>query len=137
LAVEGWVIYAAGVDGESRAAAALLAALGRVAGILSELHHPFVRGRPFSYVVPPAGMRLGTVFVLPDGREVTFAVLVAASGDGFRVEGGAEVEGEALVGLPAVHVPEIEAALEVLDEYAGEVAQSAGRLLDNLLDELV
>ncbi|GAA4514445.1 hypothetical protein ACIBF7_07920 [Nonomuraea sp. NPDC050478] len=131
------MIYAGRVDGESLAAAALLAALGRAAGILSELRHPFVRGRPFSYVVPPAGVRTGAAFMLPDGREVTFAVLVAASGNGFRVEGGVTVEDEALVELPARHVPEVRGALALLDEYAAEVGERAGALLDNLLDEIV
>ncbi|MGI5268581.1 hypothetical protein ACQEUU_05475 [Nonomuraea sp. CA-218870] len=125
------------MDGDSLAAADLLAALGRVAGILSALRHPFARSRPFSYVVPPAGVRTGNAFMLPDGREVTFAVLVAASGDGFRVEGGATVEDEPLLSLPAVHAPELRRALALLDEYAAEVAGAAGRLLDGALDEIV
>jgi hypothetical protein len=133
----GMVIYAAGVDGDSLAAVELLGALGRAAGILSELRHPFVRSRPFSYVVPPAGVRAGTAFMLPDGREVTFAVLVAASERGFRVEGGAAVEDEPLLELPTKHVPEVRAAVALLDEYVSEVAGQAGRLVDNLLDEIV
>ncbi|MFG1947691.1 hypothetical protein [Nonomuraea sp. NPDC048826] len=125
------------MDGDSLAAADLLATLGRAAGILSELRHPFVRSRPFSYVVPPAGVRTGAAFMLPDGREVVFAVSVAATGDGFRVEGGAAVEDEPLLELPAVHALEVRVALGLLDEYAAEVAESAGRLVDNLLDEIV
>ncbi|MEV0623186.1 hypothetical protein AB0I81_58415 [Nonomuraea sp. NPDC050404] len=125
------------MDSESLAAAGLLAALSRAAGVLAELHHPFVRSAPFSYFVPPAGARVGTVFTLPDGREVCFAVSIAAAGGLFQVEGSVTAEDEVLLGLPRESMPGIHDGLQVLDDYAGEVAAAAGRLIDQLLDAIV
>jgi hypothetical protein len=125
------------VDGESLAAANLLVALSRAAGILAESRHPFVRSAPFSYLMPPAGARVGTLFILPDGREVAFHVSIAATDGGFRVEGGVTAEADDLMTLPPETFAEIEDALTVLDDYAGEVAQAAGRLIDRLLDAIV
>jgi hypothetical protein len=125
------------VDGESAAAAALLAALSRATGILAELRHPFARSRPFSFFLPPAGARTGTAFVLPDGRELTFEVSIAASGNAFLVDGSVTVEGEVLLELPRHRTPGVHDGLAVLEEYAAELAQPAGRLLDQLLDEIV
>ncbi|MET8865538.1 hypothetical protein ABZW11_21580 [Nonomuraea sp. NPDC004580] len=125
------------MDGESLTAAGLLAALSRVAGVLAELRHPFVRSAPFSYVVPPAGVRVGTLFTLPDGREVSFEVSIAVVDGGFQVEGGVTAESDVLLGLPVKRLPDIEVALAVLDDYAGDVAAGAGRLIDRLLDAIV
>ncbi|MEU0570239.1 hypothetical protein ABZ297_33305 [Nonomuraea sp. NPDC005983] len=125
------------MDSESLAAAGLLAALSRAAELLSGLHHPFVRSAPFTYLIPPAGARTGTTFTLPDGREATFAVSIVARSGAFHVEGAAAVEGEDLLRLPAKSTHDIRAALVVLDEHAAELAQPAGRLLDQLLDEIV
>ncbi|MGN9785122.1 hypothetical protein ACTMTF_27075 [Nonomuraea sp. ZG12] len=125
------------MDGESAAAAALLAALSRATGILAELRHPFARSRHFSYFFPPAGARTGTAFVLPDGRELSFEVSIAVSGDAFHIDGSVTVEGEVLLELPRRRTSGVHEGLAVLEEYAAEVAQPAGRLLDQLLDEIV
>ncbi|SEG73801.1 hypothetical protein SAMN05444920_104114 [Nonomuraea solani] len=125
------------MDGESLAAAGLLTALSRAAGVLAELHHPFVRSTSFSYFIPPAGARTGTVFTLPDGREVTFAVSIVVAGDVFQVEGEVTAEDEVLLGLPRKIVPGIHDGLAALDDYAGEVAAAAGRLIDQQLDAIV
>lgn len=125
------------MDSESLAAAGLLAALSRAAVSLAEARHPFVRSRPFTYFFPPAGVRTGTAFVLPDGREVTFAVSVAASGGAFQVEGAVTAEGEPLLALPRRGVPGVGEATALLDDYAAEVAGAVGRVVDRLLDEIV
>ncbi|MFI7419353.1 hypothetical protein [Nonomuraea sp. NPDC049684] len=125
------------MDSESRAAAGLLAALSRAAEILAGLRHPFVRGRPFSCFVPPSGVRTGAEFVLPDGREVRFEVSLTVSGDAFHVEGGITAEGEPLLELPRRSLPDVHDALAVLDDYAGDIAAPADRMLDDLLDEIV
>jgi hypothetical protein len=125
------------VDSESLAAAGLLTALSRAAGVLADLRHPFVRSASFSYFLPPAGARVGTVFTLPDGREVTFAVSIAVAGGAFQVEGEVTAEDEVLLGLPRKRSPEITDALAVLDDHAGEMAAAAGRLIDQLLDAIV
>jgi hypothetical protein len=125
------------VDSDSLAAAELLAALSRAAEILAGLGHPFVRSSPFTYFVPPAGVRTGTAFVLPDGREVRFAVSLTAADAVFRVEGVAESEGEALLDLPGRAAVDLRSALTVLDDYACELAGEARRLVDGLLDEIV
>ncbi|WP_336209685.1 hypothetical protein [Nonomuraea sp. LPB2021202275-12-8] len=125
------------MDSESLAAAALLAALSRATGILAELRHPFARSRSFSFFVPPAGARTGAAFVLPDGREVRFEVSIAVSGDAFHVEGSITAEDEVLLELPRKSTSGIHDGLAVVEEYAAEVAQPAGRLLDQLLDGIV
>ncbi|WP_219504553.1 hypothetical protein [Nonomuraea ceibae] len=126
------------MDSDSLAAAALLAGLSRASGILAELHHPFVRSAPFAAFLPPAGARTGVMFTLPDGREVTVAVSVAASGGGvLQVDGAVTLDGEPLLDLPRRTAVELGDALAVLDEYAADVAQPTGRLLDQLLDEIV
>lgn len=130
------MIYAQAVDSESRAAARLLEALSRAAEIFAELHHPYVRSASFSYPVPPAGARIGTVFTLPDGREVSFMVSIAAIGDAWQVEGEAMVEDEVLIGLPRKSAPDVHGGLAVLDGYVGEVAAPAVRLVDGLLEEI-
>ncbi|NRQ32537.1 hypothetical protein HII36_11900 [Nonomuraea sp. NN258] len=125
------------MDSESLAAAGLLAALSRASGILAELRHPFVRSAPFSYFVPPAGARTGNLFTLPDGREVLFAVSIAAADGAFHVEGAVTAEDEVLLALPRKSVPTIRAGVSVLDDYAAELAAPAGRFIDQLLDEIV
>lgn len=125
------------MDSESLAAAGLLAALSRASEILAELHHPFVRSEHFSYFFPPAGARVGATFTLPDGREVRFEVSIAAASTAFHVEGSITVEDETLLELPRKSVPDIHDALAELDEYVGEVAAPAARLIDQLLDEVV
>jgi hypothetical protein len=125
------------VDSESSAAAGLLAALSRAAEILAELHHPFVRSQPFSYFFPPAGVRIGTAFTLPDGRELSFAVSIAADDGEFHVDGVVSVEGDVLLGLPRKTTPSIHDGIAVLDDYAGEVAAPAGQLIDQQLDNIV
>ncbi|TDE20481.1 hypothetical protein E1295_47160 [Nonomuraea mesophila] len=125
------------MDSESLAAAGLLAALGRASEILAELHHPFVRSERFSYFFPPAGARTGTTFTLPDGREMRFEVSIAAADGAFHVTGEITAEGESLLDLPRKSVPGLGDALAVLDDYAGEVAAPAGRLIDQLLDGIV
>lgn len=131
------VIYPRGVDSESLAAAGLLAAMSRAAVSLAELHHPFVRSVPFSYFFPPAGARAGTAFTLPDGREVSFTVSIAAADGAFRVDGVASVEGEALLTLSPRTAESIGDGVAVLDDYAAELVSCAARLIDQLLDELV
>ncbi|NUW33769.1 hypothetical protein HTZ77_20355 [Nonomuraea sp. SMC257] len=125
------------MDSESLAAAGLLAAMSRAAASLAALRHPFVRSEPFCYFFPPAGVRAGTAFMLPDGREVRFTVSVAASDGAFHVEGAAWAEGEALLDLPACATSGIHDGIAVLDDYAAELVSSAARLIDQLLDELV
>ncbi|WP_156325353.1 hypothetical protein [Nonomuraea sp. SBT364] len=125
------------MDSDSLAAAGLLAALSRASGILAELHHPFVRSAPFAAFLPPAGARTGVAFTLPDGREVTVAVSIAASGNALHLDGEITLEGEPLLELPRRSAAELHDALAVLDEYAADVAQPTGRLLDQLLDEIV
>lgn len=125
------------MDSESLAAAGLLAALSRAAEILAELHHPFVRNAPFSYFFPPAGVRTGTAFTLPDGRELSFAVSIAAANGAFHVDGAVCVESDVLLGLPRKTTSSIHDGLAVLDDYAAELAAPAGRFIDQLLDEIV
>ncbi|MGN9845693.1 hypothetical protein ACTMTI_46985 [Nonomuraea sp. H19] len=125
------------MNSESLAAARLLAALSRASEILAELHHPFVRSRHFSYFIPPAGARTGAVFTLPDGREVRFEVCISTSGDAFHVEGSITAEVETILALPRKSVLGIHDALAVLDDYAGDVAASADRTIDQLLEDLV
>ncbi|MEV0195718.1 hypothetical protein [Nonomuraea sp. NPDC050691] len=125
------------MDSESLAAAGLLAAMSRAAASLAELRHPFVRSEPFSYFFPPAGARAGTVFTLPDGREVSFAVSIVASGGAFQVDGAASAEGEALLDLPSRTTSGIRDGIALLDDYAAELVSSAARLIDQLLEELV
>jgi hypothetical protein len=125
------------VDSESLAAAGLLEALSRAAKILAELHHPFVRNQAFSFFLPPAGVRTGTAFTLPDGREVHFTLTVTASRNAFHIEGAVTVEGDLLLGLPRKSTPSIHDGLVALDDYAGELAAPAARLIDQLLDGLV
>jgi hypothetical protein len=128
------------VDSESLAAAGLLAALGRASGLLAELRHPFVRAEPFSYFFPPAGARTGVRVTLPDGRELTFEVSIAVSigaPGGFLVGGSIVVEGETLLELPRASSTGLHDALATVEEYAAEVAEPAGRLIDGLLDEIV
>ncbi|MFB4272403.1 hypothetical protein [Nonomuraea sp. GTA35] len=124
------------MDSESLAAAGLLEALSRASEILAELRHPFVRSEHFSFFFPPAGVRVGTTFMLPDGREVRFEVSIAASGKAFHVEGGIQAEEETLLELPRRSVPDIETGLAAFDDYAGEVAAPAERLIEQLLEEL-
>ncbi|MEV0596366.1 hypothetical protein [Nonomuraea cavernae] len=125
------------MDSESLAAAGLLAALSRAAGLLAELHHPFVRSEPFSYFVPPAGARTGVAFTLPDGRELCFAVSIAVSEGAFHVDGSVSVEGEMLLELPRKTTPDLRDGLAVFDDYAAEVVAPAGRLIDEQLDSIV
>ncbi|HUR07873.1 MAG TPA: hypothetical protein VM347_35390 [Nonomuraea sp.] len=131
------MIYPRGVDSESLAAAGLLAALSRAAEILAELHHPFVRNEPFSYFVPPAGVRIGTAFTLPDGRELSFTVSIAAADGAFHVDGAVSVESDVLLALPRKTTSSIHDGLAVLDDYAAELAAPAGRFIDQQLDEIV
>lgn len=125
------------MDSESLAASGLLAALSRASGILAELHHPFVRRESFSYFLPPAGVRTGTTFTLPDGREVRFEVSLTSSGGAFHVEGAITAEDDPLLELPRKSLQNIHDALTVLDDYASDVAAPADRTLDQLLDEIV
>ncbi|MFC5833662.1 hypothetical protein [Nonomuraea insulae] len=125
------------MDSESLAAVGLLAALGRASETLAELRHPFVRSERFSYFFPPAGVRVGATFMLPDGREVRFEVSMVASGGAFHVEGGIEAEDEKLLELPRKSVPGIHDGLAVFDDYMGEVAAPAARVIDRLLEEIV
>ncbi|NUO97780.1 MAG: hypothetical protein HOV96_05335 [Nonomuraea sp.] len=125
------------MDSESLAAAGLLAALSRSAEILADLRHPFVRSRSFSFFVPPSGVRAGTAFTLPDGREVRFEVSFVTSDTVFHVDGGITVEGEPLLELPRRSLLNVHDAVAVLDDYAGDVAAPAARMLDGLLDEIV
>jgi hypothetical protein len=125
------------MDGESLAAAGLLEALSRASETLAELHHPFVRSERFSYFLPPAGARVGATFTLPDGREVRFEVSITVADGAFQVDGAVTAEDETLLQLPRKSVPGIHDGLAVLDDYAGEVAAPAARLLDGLLDEIV
>ncbi|AQZ67303.1 unnamed protein product [[Actinomadura] parvosata subsp. kistnae] len=124
------------MNSESLAAAGLLEALSRASEILADLRHPFVRSERFSYFFPPAGARVGTTVVLPDGREITFEVSIAASGRAFHVEGGIQSEEETLLELPRKSVPDIEEGLAAFDDYAGEVAAPAERLIGQMLEEL-
>ncbi|MEO3869622.1 hypothetical protein ABGB18_12395 [Nonomuraea sp. B12E4] len=126
------------MDSESLAAAGLLAALSRASETLAELRHPFVRSERFSYFLPPAGARVGTLFMLPDGREVRFEVSIAATGNSFQVTGVVTAEdGPPLLELPSKTFASIHDGLAVLDDYAGEVAAPAARLIDQLLDDIV
>ncbi|RSN00995.1 hypothetical protein DMB42_39010 [Nonomuraea sp. WAC 01424] len=125
------------MDSELRAAAGLLAALSRAAEILAGLRHPFVRNTPFTYFVPPSGVCTGAAFVLPDGREVRFELSLTTSDSAFHVEGGITAEGEPLLELPRRSLPSVHDALAVLDDYMGDLAAPADRMLDGLLDEIV
>ncbi|MEV5554005.1 hypothetical protein AB0L44_10135 [Nonomuraea wenchangensis] len=130
------------MDSESLAAAGLLAALSRTVEIFADLRHPFVRHEHVSTFFPPAGVRVGVAFVLPDGREVRFEVAVAAAGDVFHVEGSITAESltgaasETLLDLPRKVLPDVRDALAVLDDYASDVAEAANRAIDRLLEEL-
>ncbi|MEW9553854.1 hypothetical protein [Nonomuraea sp. NPDC050783] len=125
------------MDGESLAAAALLAALNRTSGIFAGLRHPFVRHEHISTLLPPAGVRVGIAFVLPDGREVRFEVSIAATGGAFHVEGSITAESETILALPRRALPDVRDALTVLDDYAGDVAEAAHRTIEQLLEEIV
>ncbi|MBF8191081.1 hypothetical protein ITP53_36310 [Nonomuraea sp. K274] len=125
------------MDSASLAAAGLLEGLGRASEIFAELRHPFVRSERFSTFFPPAGARVGVCFILPDGREVRFEVSIAADGGAFHIAGSIFAEDDALLELPRQSVPDIHDGLAVLDDYAGEVAAPAGRLIDGLLDDIV
>ncbi|MFG1705582.1 hypothetical protein ACFLIM_20535 [Nonomuraea sp. M3C6] len=96
-----------------------------------------MRSERFSYFLPPAGARVGATFTLPDGREVRFEVSIIVSGDAFHVEGAITAEDETLLELPRKSVPSIHDGLVVLDDYAGEVAAPAARLIDQLLADIV
>ncbi|GAA1726527.1 hypothetical protein [Nonomuraea bangladeshensis] len=130
------------MDSESLAAAGLLAALSRTVEIFADLRHPFVRHEHISTFFPPAGVRVGIAFVLPDGREVRFEVSIAAGGDVFHVQGSITADGsmtadsETLLDLPRKTLPDIGAALDALDDYAGDVAEAANRTIDRLLEEI-
>ncbi|GAA1610154.1 hypothetical protein GCM10009733_002960 [Nonomuraea maheshkhaliensis] len=124
------------MDSASLAAAGLLAALGRASEILAELRHPFARSERFTLFLPPAGVRVGTVVILPDGREVRFEVSIVTAGDVFHVDGGIDAEGESLLELPRKSVETIQDGLAVFDDYAGEVTAPAARVIDGLLEEL-
>ncbi|MED7928137.1 hypothetical protein SMD20_28030 [Nonomuraea sp. LP-02] len=135
------------MDSESLAAAGLLAALSRTVEIFADLRHPFVRHEHISTFFPPAGVRVGIAFVLPDGREVRFEVSVAVGGDVedaaadghgdvFHVEGSITAESETLLDLPRKTLPDVGDALAVLDDYASEVAEAANRTIDRLLEEI-
>ncbi|WP_157382979.1 hypothetical protein [Nonomuraea coxensis] len=124
------------MDSESLAAAALLAALSRTVEIFAGLRHPFVRHEHVSTFFPPAGVRVGIAFVLPDGREVRFEVSVAAAGDVFHVEGSITAESETLLDLPRKALPDVLDAIAVLDDYASDVAEAANRTIDRLLEEI-
>ncbi|MEZ7130393.1 hypothetical protein ACBR40_34105 [Nonomuraea sp. AD125B] len=130
------------MDSESLAAAGLLAALSRTVEIFADLRHPFVRHEHISTFFPPAGVRVGIAFVLPDGREVRFEVSVAADGDVFHVQGSITADGsmtahsETLLDLPRKTLPDVGAALDALDDYAGDVAEAANRTIDRLLEEI-
>ncbi|MCK2214699.1 hypothetical protein MF672_012970 [Actinomadura sp. ATCC 31491] len=125
------------MDSESLAAAGLLAALSRTAEIFAGLRHPFVRHEHISTFFPPAGVRVGLAFILPDGREVRFEVSLAAVGDAFQVEGSITAESETILALPRRALPDVRDALAVLDDYADEVAEAANRTIDQLLEEIV
>lgn len=133
----GELNYAFRVDGGSLAAAELLEALSRASEILAELRHPFARSEHFSYFLPSGGARVGTAFVLPDGREVRFEVSIVASGDVFQVEGGITAEHETLLELPRKTVKDVHEGVAALDDYVGEVKAPAGQMLDRLLEEIV
>ncbi|MFC4112786.1 hypothetical protein [Nonomuraea zeae] len=96
-----------------------------------------MRRETFSYFVPPAGVRVGTTFTLPDGREVRFEVSLIAADDAFHVAGGITAEDDLLLELPLKSLPGIHDALAALDDYAGDVTAPAARMLDGLLDEIV
>ncbi|MGP3963327.1 hypothetical protein ACTWPT_45830 [Nonomuraea sp. 3N208] len=125
------------MDSESLAAARLLAALSRASESLAELSHPFVRSERFSYFLPDAGARVGTTFTLPDGREVRFEVSITVSSAAFQVEGSITAENDPLLELPRKSLPSIRDGLAAFDDYVGEVAAPAARLIDQLLDEIV
>lgn len=130
------MIYPRDVDTGSQAAAALLVSLGRAVEVFHHLDHPYVRHQAFSYLIPDGGGATGTVFTLPDGREVHFSVSVRLLNGAFRVEGTAAVEDEALLSLPVQLVPELDQALAVLENYVDEVSEPVRRLVDDLLEEL-
>ncbi|MFG3441190.1 hypothetical protein ACGF0J_28405 [Nonomuraea sp. NPDC047897] len=125
------------MDSESQAAAGLLAGLSRAAEMLAALRHPFVRSEPYVYLLPPAGVRTGIAFTLPDGRELRLEVSLRAEHGAFHVTGTADAEGEVLLGLPRRAIPGILDALALFDDYAAELAGEAGRLVDGQLDEIV
>ncbi|MDP4500803.1 hypothetical protein [Nonomuraea turcica] len=125
------------MDSESLAAAGLLAALSRASKILAELRHPLVRSEGFSYFFPDAGARIGTTFTLPDGREVRFEVSITVSAAAFQVEGAITAENDPLLELPRKSLPSISDGLAAFDDYVGEVAAPATRLIEQLLDEIV
>jgi hypothetical protein len=122
------------VDSESLAAAGLLAALSRASKILAELRHPLVRSEGFSYFFPDAGARIGTTFTLP---EVRFEVSITVSAAAFQVEGSITAENDPLLELPRKSLPRISDGLAAFDDYVGEVAAPATRLIEQLLDEIV
>ncbi|WP_327088065.1 hypothetical protein OIE66_38010 [Nonomuraea sp. NBC_01738] len=124
------------MDSESLAVAAMLAALSRAASILADLRHPFVRSLPYSYLVPPAGAAAGTIFTLPDGREVRFGVSLAHADHEFHVDAEVTAEDEPLLTIPRLSTRDALEALAVLDSYTSEVADPMPRLLDDLLDAL-
>jgi hypothetical protein len=125
------------MDSASLAAAGLLTALSRASELLAELDHPFVRRERYSYFFPPAGARTGAAFTLPDGREVRFEVSITATSTAFQVEGSITAEHEPLLELPRKSLPSIHDGLAVLEDYVGEVAAPAARVIDQLLDEVV
>ncbi len=110
--------------------------LNRALELFTELHHPFVRSRAFSHLIPPAGATAGTVFTLPDGREVLFSVAIRQEGNAFAVDATAAVEEKNLLTLPRRSAPDIHSALNLLESYLAEVVDSSRRLVDDLLDEV-
>ncbi|MEV0583110.1 hypothetical protein [Nonomuraea sp. NPDC050310] len=124
------------MDSDSQAAGAVLAALGQTVAVFTELHHPYVRHQAFSYLLPAGGAVAGTVFTLPDGREVHFAVTLGFTGDSFTVSGTAAVEDSELLSLPPRTLHNLDDALSVLDSYVDEIAESSRRLVDTLFEDL-
>ncbi|GAA4101133.1 hypothetical protein [Nonomuraea soli] len=124
------------MDIEGQGAAALLVSLGRASEVFFHLDHPHVRHQAFSYLIPDGGAATGTVFTLPDGREVHFSVSFALRDGAFRIEGTAAVEDEALLSMPVRLLPDLHEAIAVLERYVDEVTEPVRRLVDELLEEL-
>jgi hypothetical protein len=77
------------------------------------------------------------MFTLPDGRELSFSVSIAAVDGAFHVDGAVSVESDVLLALPRKTTSSIHDGLAVLDDYAAELAAPAGRFIDQQLDEIV
>lgn len=134
------MIYPAGVDANSQAAAELLKALMRTAARFSEMGRsvsrdffPHVRAEPVSDLAGPV-VRLGAALALP-GHDLVFETAVAAGEGTFGVRGGLVLDGEEeILVLPQVETADALACAALLDRYVDELTTPARWHVQRLIE---